>query len=327
MKAIREDRRPSAEARARFLREARVLSQLDHPRICRVYDYVAGDEVDFIVMELVEGRSLRAALAAGLPRSRRPAVAEQLAEVLVTAHAAGIVHRDLKPDNVMLDLSGEVNVLDFGLARIAGPPIVASSAPSGSTAEAATGADMAVADLAEAETLGSPSGPPASAGALGAPVTAVGAITGTLAYMSPEQARGEPATTASDMYSLGIMLQELFTGSRAYPPGITAAELLKRARRAETQPVTGVGRDLAALLERLKSPPLPSPSWGCSSTRSTCGGNAPSPWPRNKRPSTAGARPRSSSSSCSATCARGSSRWAGSTLSTGRRRPSTTSPP
>ena len=116
LKSIRSDCRLDAESKVRFLREARLLSQLDHPNICRVHDYVEEGDNAWLVLELIEGRNLRDAVA-GLDRPRRLRIAEQIAGVLVATHAAGVIHRDLKPGNVMVTTSGEVKVLDFGLAR------------------------------------------------------------------------------------------------------------------------------------------------------------------------------------------------------------------
>src|SRR5215203_4718377 len=116
LKSIRAEHRISDLAKARFLREARILSQLDHPCICRALDYIEEPDGDWLVLEYIEGRSLRDALKAGLPAATQLRIAEQIAGVLVVTHAAGIVHRDLKPGNVMLLDSGDIKVLDVGLA-------------------------------------------------------------------------------------------------------------------------------------------------------------------------------------------------------------------
>src|SRR6185369_16232706 len=104
----------------RFLREARVLSRLDHPHICRVYDLLETAEGDFLVLELIEGRTLRQAQAEGLSTAERLRVAAEIAEALAAAHHEHVVHRDLKPDNVMVTTGGAVKVLDFGIARALG---------------------------------------------------------------------------------------------------------------------------------------------------------------------------------------------------------------
>jgi tetratricopeptide (TPR) repeat protein/predicted Ser/Thr protein kinase len=248
LKAIRPDRRLSGSARARFVREARVLSQLDHPRICRVFDYVAGDAADFIVLELVEGRSLRTVLAEHVEPRRALRIAEQMVEAIAAAHAAGIVHRDLKPENVMLDTSGDVKVLDFGLARLAG------AAPRPRRAREAEHPGSSLADLepSEEETIEQPSGADGDDDP-DAPLTRAGAVAGTPAYMSPEQAEGSGATAASDMYSLGLVLQELFTGRTAYPKDGTAVDQQRRIALADTLPAAGIDPALARLVQELKS--------------------------------------------------------------------------
>ncbi|HEX9670178.1 MAG TPA: protein kinase, partial [Thermoanaerobaculia bacterium] len=271
LKSILADRRLHADAKARFLREARVLSQLDHPNICRIYDYLERDECDFLVLELIAGRNLQTAIREGLARDQQLRVAEQVAAALVAAHAEGVVHRDLKPSNVMLTDADEVKVLDFGMARLVrerparppSAPVERSPEPPLPPTEPAFGRPppappWATPTLIEATaaTLGEMQFFRAEPGICEDDErleTGRGAIVGTLAYMSPEQARGEPATTASDMYSFGLLLQALFTGRPPYPADLAGTELLQRARRAETLPVAGIPKDLAALVERLKS--------------------------------------------------------------------------
>jgi serine/threonine protein kinase len=164
----------------RFLREARTASALNHPHICTIYDIDEHDGQPFLVMELIEGQTLRGVAA------QRPALPEmlhligQVAKALAATHAVGIMHRDIKPENIMVRNDGYAKVVDFGLAR----PI-----PSALT--------------------------PATAAA--AEVTDPGTVLGTFRYMSPEQARAETATTASDLFSLGIVLYELVTGQHPFP--------------------------------------------------------------------------------------------------------------
>jgi serine/threonine protein kinase len=116
LKAIQEGRLDDA-TRTRFLREARVLSLLKHPHICEIYDYLETDQGDFLVLELIEGRSLKEVIAQPSDQATKMRIARQLGDVLVVAHARGIIHRDLKPANVLITGAGNVKVLDFGLAR------------------------------------------------------------------------------------------------------------------------------------------------------------------------------------------------------------------
>ncbi len=121
VKTIGRKARLTPTAKARFLREARALSALDHPHICKIYDYVEGDGSDFLVLEHIEGSNLADAIQSGLDRNLKLRIAEQIAGVLVAAHEKGVVHRDIKPTNVMLTRGGNAKVLDFGLARLAQP--------------------------------------------------------------------------------------------------------------------------------------------------------------------------------------------------------------
>src|SRR5687767_4448384 len=118
LKVLHAENRLDAEARERLLREARALSKLDHPNICRIHDYIESSDVDVLVLEYIDGLTLQdVILDQELSRGEKLRIAVSVAEVLVAAHRVGIVHRDLKPENVMLTKHGEVKVLDFGLAR------------------------------------------------------------------------------------------------------------------------------------------------------------------------------------------------------------------
>lgn len=225
VKAIYRDPDVSSDAKMRFLREARTLARLGHPNICQIFDCIEDDEHDYLVIELVEGRTLTQAIADGLSREEKLAIGERVASVLEVAHAAGIVHRDLKPENVMITNRGEVRVLDFGLARWLE---AGSAAPE--AGEQPGAATPWVAPAVER--------PQAASGIPGISDTArtrPGTIVGTLAYMSPEQARGEPATEASDLFSLGLLLHALFTEHSVYPDGLPWNELLERVKNADTE--------------------------------------------------------------------------------------------
>ena len=251
LKAIRAEHRLDRDAKARFLREARILSQLDHPNICRIHSYIEEPECDYLELELVEGRTLSAALGAGLTSSERMRIAEAIAGVLVAAHAAGVVHRDLKPENIMLTGTGDVKVLDFGLARTAA--VQAPDDPA--LAERSTAGPRVITFDDAAATISGIGTPPEDPGGTLAALTVRGVIAGSPRYMSPEQARGEPATTASDMFSFGLVLQRLFCDAPAYDPDLDAYAIIDRAARGEMHRASGCSRDLAALIEELKALP------------------------------------------------------------------------
>lgn len=244
LKAVRRERRLDDQARARLLREARILSQLDHPGICRIYDYVSGDTSDYLVLELIDGTSLRTVLRSPIDRSTAMRIAEQVANVLVVAHAAGVVHRDLKPENIMLLPDGSVKVLDFGLAR----SVEGITASSTESAAARLTLDIGAHFDPSSETIAH-----GTAGVGSHVETIHGLIMGSPRYMSPEQASGEPATAPSDMYSFGLLLQEVLTGRPPYPLALEIPAIIDRARRADTSAPTGLARDIADLIGRLKS--------------------------------------------------------------------------
>lgn len=265
LKAIRREQRLDAEARGRLIREARTLSQLEHPNICRIYEYIEGNEVDLLVLELIEGKTLEEELRNGISPAQKLRIADAIARVLVAAHRAGIIHRDLKPENVMLTPAGEVKVLDFGLARWAEKPQSSSAeVPSVVPTESLRSQLLHVSEKKKDEWLPLEE----SSATLIVPtvlvmptaekkrdrglLTAAGVTMGTPLYMSPEQARGEMLTPASDMYSFGLVLQTLFTGREPYDASMSGREVMLAASRGESLPVTGASRDITALIERLK---------------------------------------------------------------------------
>ncbi|MCB1052610.1 MAG: protein kinase, partial [Acidobacteria bacterium] len=241
---------------ARFLREARILSRLDHPNICRIYDLIEAKGQEFLVLELIEGQSLKALIKGGLDYDRKIEIATTIAAVLKEAHANDIIHRDLKPDNIMVNTNGQVKVLDFGLGRLIQEKdlITGDSQGEGPTTEVQSrllhDRDVHASDDSH---------------------TTMGSIVGTLWYVSPEGARGEEATKASDMYSFGILLYELFFEQHAYPNPISQPGLLFKVSQAEREPIpkhAQVHAGLVELIEGLtKLEPENRPgSLGCSRT-------------------------------------------------------------
>ena len=242
LKVIRSQYRLQAESKSRFLREARILSKIDHPHVCTVHEYIEGDDCDFLVLELVEGRTLRQELQSEPGYQRKMTIARQLLEVLAAVHSEGVIHRDLKPENVMVTSDGDIKVLDFGLARsVSEETAVLSTVLQDSDGDASGSLGRAPADPATTDDA-----PPDV-------LTEFGAVLGTIGYMSPEQALGQPATAASDMYCLGLVFQEIFTGRTPFERGQTPAALLRKTVAGETVPVRDLAEDLTALINRMKA--------------------------------------------------------------------------
>ncbi len=185
----------SASHRARLIQEARAASSLNHPNIITIHDIVSLPDSECIVMEFVRGKTLGDLIEGGrIPTVDCLKLSMQIADALAAAHGIGIVHRDLKPANVMVTPEGLAKVLDFGLAKLAGED----------TGAIALGAGFGESD----RTM--------SIHASSQPKTAEGAIIGTVAYMSPEQAQGHKVDARSDIFSFGAVLYEMMTGERAF---------------------------------------------------------------------------------------------------------------
>ena len=184
IKILRRDSEPSEEELSRFDREARTISNIDHPNICKLYDVGRDADVDFLVMQHVEGETLAMRLKSGpLPLDEAYRVAIEVSDALATAHRQGVVHRDLKPGNIMLGKSGAM-VLDFGLAKLIEP----------------VGDEPRLEAERPTEEL----------------QTKRGTILGTPQYLTPEQLEGRQADSRSDIFAFGAMLYEMVTGRRAF---------------------------------------------------------------------------------------------------------------
>lgn len=210
LKVLPAEKVADPDRKRRFVQEAKAASALNHPNIIHVYDIDQAEGTDFISMEYVDGKTLdRLIPRNGMPLAEALKYAVQIADALAAAHAAGIVHRDLKPANVMVTEKGLIKVLDFGLAKLS-----------------------PLAGIENTQT-----------------VTVAGTISGTLSYMSPEQAEGRPVDGRSDIFSLGAMLYEMASGIRAFErdSGITT---LAAVLHEQPPPLRNVPPDLAAIISR-----------------------------------------------------------------------------
>jgi Tol biopolymer transport system component len=211
----------SAEVRQRFEREAKTISQLSHPHICALYDVGRENDVEYLVMEYLEGETLSARLAKGpLSLEQTLRYGQEIADALDKAHRQGIVHRDLKPANVMLTKTG-VKLLDFGLAKVMAQPIQASGLTSIPT------------------VMGT-----------GQNLTQEGTILGTFQYMAPEQLEGRDADARTDVFAYGAVLYEMATGRKAFSAA-SQASLITAIMSAEPPSISSVTPAVPAALDRV----------------------------------------------------------------------------
>ena len=210
IKALTNASARDTDRRRRFIQEAQAASGLNHPNIITIYDIVSEGDSEYMVMELVSGKTLADLIPpGGVGVAKTLQYSTQMADALRAAHAAGIVHRDLKPGNVMVTDSGLVKILDFGLAKI----------------------NVATELTDETQTIGA------------APLTMEGSILGTVAYMSPEQAQGKKLDARSDIFSFGVVMYEMLTGTKAFA-GDSAITTLTAILRDEVTPIAELVPDV-----------------------------------------------------------------------------------
>jgi Tol biopolymer transport system component len=228
LKFLPDELEQDPEALARFRREARAASALNHPHICTIYELAEDEGRHFLVMELLDGQTLKYLTAREpMPVERVVRIGAQVADALAAAHAEGIVHRDIKAANLFLTRRGDAKMLDFGLAKMTGEP-----------ARRASGRRPLETD----ETALAPD-----------PLTTPGTAMGTIAYMSPEQVRGEDLDERTDLFSLGVVLYEMVTGKQPFvgdTSGLVFDQILNRAPAPPTSLNAEVPEELERILDK-----------------------------------------------------------------------------
>jgi eukaryotic-like serine/threonine-protein kinase len=208
-----------ADLRERFDREAKTIASLNHPHICTLYDTGHQDDIDFLVMEYIEGETLAQRLSKGaLPLEQVLKYAIEISDALDKAHRKGITHRDLKPGNIMLTKAG-TKLLDFGLAKLK---------------QEAAPANVPLSDLPTAKD----------------PLTAQGTLLGTLQYMAPEQLEGKEVDARTDIFAFGAVVYEMATGKRAFE-GSTQASVISAIMSADPAPMTSLQPMTPPALDRV----------------------------------------------------------------------------
>lgn len=224
LKFLPEELRAEPQAVERFQREARAASALNHPHICTIYDIDEGEGRPFIAMELLEGQTLKSRIAEGpIEVTQALELGMEITAALEAAHSKGILHRDIKPANIFVTRQGHAKILDFGLAKLLPrAQRVGEAVGAGSTATFQTVDEL----------------------------TSPGSTMGTIAYMSPEQARGEELDARSDLFSFGLVFYEMLTGQQAFQ-GTTSAVIFEAILNRTPAPPSRLNPKVPSALDRI----------------------------------------------------------------------------